>query len=486
MQRVRVSRTIFVFFVAMFFAAIIASSTFAGAPTGTSPNDPLAISGEWQFIAPNTSLWFYFDYVADRTRAKATIAINTSGIDGLKLAIYTPAQAIDWQRDSTIEPVGRGTPYRDTVTGNITRDLFWWGAFNRSDRYFAVVTNDTPYTIYYQLTATGDTVNMPTATPPTPMPTPFFSTKAVPVDTIKGKIVFETATGGDIYTVNGDGSNLTKITSGIDPSWSPDGSKITFARWGNANPGLFVINANGSNEQFIYGSQRIRGPRWSPNGKYIAFTQDKTKNERNPLWKLGVIELNKFVDAETTKNTLTEPQCSATCNVPSWTPDSQALFYADPNIGIMTTNIISGSASLVLGPQGSYYDTGANVIRPILHMPQIQSAETSPDGKRIVYAQPAHDRWEVNAVNADGGNQIGLTGPEPFSYVFFFIAVHNVAPTWSPDGQQILFLSDRNGKWEFFVMNADGSNIRQVLKNVTDTIPLRFDYYNERMMDWIQ
>jgi hypothetical protein len=47
-----------------------------------------------------------------------------------------------------------------------------------------------------------------------------------------------------------------------------------------------------------------------------------------------------------------------------------------------------------------------------------------------------------------------------------------------------MFLSDRNGKWEFFSANADGSNIRQVLKTVTDLITLRFDFTNERMMDW--
>ncbi len=64
------------------------------------------------------------------------------------------------------------------------------------------------------------------------------------------------------------------------------------------------------------------------------------------------------------------------------------------------------------------------------------------------------------------------------------IAVHNVAPTWSTDGQQILFLSDRNGKWEFFVTDPSGQNIKQVLKNVTDQVTIQFGYNNERVMDW--
>lgn len=47
----------------------------------------------------------------------------------------------------------------------------------------------------------------------------------------------------------------------------------------------------------------------------------------------------------------------------------------------------------------------------------------------------------------------------------------DVAPRWSPDGSQIAFLSDREGAPGFFrlyVMNADGSNIRELFDPVVD------------------
>jgi hypothetical protein len=486
---------------AVIFATLAASSALAGEPTGASPNDPLMVPTDWQFLAPNTTLWFYFDYVTDTggggfgffraattTRAQVNVALDAYGIGGMQFAIYTPEQANDWLRDPTTAPIGRGTPYRDTVSGEITRDLYWTGAFNTGGRYFITVTNNNPVAIPFRLTVTGDTVTLYPV--PTPAPTPTlvvpFTVAPVPTGTIQGKIVFQTATGGLIYTVNGDGSDLTLLTYGIDPTWSPDGKQIAFARWGSTYPGLYIMNADGSKEQLIYGASRIRSPKWSPDGKYIAFTQDKPSADGKPLWKLGLIEIGKVIDADTIKNVLSEPQCSRLCYAPSWNSDSVTLAYTDPGVGIMTTSIISGSASLILGPQGTYFDAAAGIVRPILHMPPIQSTEWSPDGKRIVYSQRAHDRWELNVVSADGSNPVGITSPDPILYTLFGVTVHNVAPTWSPDGEQILFLSDRNGKWEFFVTDPRGSNIRQVLKNVTDRIFLRFDFENERMMDWVK
>ncbi|MFN8372770.1 MAG: hypothetical protein U0694_07820 [Anaerolineae bacterium] len=45
-------------------------------------------------------------------------------------------------------------------------------------------------------------------------------------------------------------------------------------------------------------------------------------------------------------------------------------------------------------------------------------------------------------------------------------------PAWSPDGTQIAFASDRDGDYDIYIMNADGSDVRQVTFNdVDDTNP---------------
>lgn len=58
-------------------------------------------------------------------------------------------------------------------------------------------------------------------------------------------------------------------------------------------------------------------------------------------------------------------------------------------------------------------------------------------------------------MNADGDNQIRLTNNPADDGV----------PTWSPDGLQIAFISDRGGSFEIYVMNNDGSNQRRITNN---------------------
>lgn len=501
MRGLRLAKPALPILVAAIPVLLMASATMAAGPTGTGPNDPLMVPTGAQNIAPNTTLWFYFDYAVDgstaggpgfgrrgglpgagasrsSTRTPANIALDASGVGGLAFAVYTPEQAQNWLSDSATAPVGQGTVLRDTSSDEVVHDLYWSGGFNSSGRYLIAVTNGNSVPVSFGLTVTGDSVTLypPATPPPTPtLPVPF-TPVPIPTGTLQGKILFETATGGEIYTVNGDGSALARVSHGIDPTWSPDGSQIVFTRWDNTNPGVFIANADGSNERLVFGAPRTRWPRMSPDGKYIVFSQDKSRSDNNIIWKLGV------VDVATGK--LLEPRCSQLCFVPSWGQDSATIVYTDPNIGIMTTNAFEGSESVLMGPSGSYWDSGAGFARPNLHMAQIQNSELRPDGSTVVYAQQAHDRWEVNTVHADGSGQTGVTGPDPVLYYLMDVVVHNVTPTWSADGKRILFLSDRNGRWEFFVVNPDGTGVTQVLKNVTDQVPIQFGFENERIMDW--
>jgi Tol biopolymer transport system component len=67
-------------------------------------------------------------------------------------------------------------------------------------------------------------------------------------------------------------------------------------------------------------------------------------------------------------------------------------------------------------------------------------------------------------------------------------AWNNVAPTWSPDGSQLVFLTDRTGCWEIWVMpvpGTDGGNPQPLLPgDVQHQLGLTYNSVDERVLSW--
>ena len=456
---------------------------FAGDP-GSSPFDALRVNGAWQTLPANTSLWYYFDYSGDRTKIQALLeddiyeeplrAEESRRSAKVRMGIYTTALAYDWVRDPGVPPIGLGSkPAEGVDVGKF--DLVWQGAFTISGRFYVVVTNDNALPIKFRLTVRGESVTLAPKPTATPGPTPLFNTP-VAIGSVTGKFVLQEWSGGPIYTVNGDGTGLKMLTTGLDPTWSPDGKQIAFVRWTTPG-GLYIMDADGSNEFLLFDPPLMISPRWSSDGKKIVFAWQKGGKEEStscfrttcfttpadPFWKLGVVEIQKVISPDETKPELTEPASTFHSFSPSWSKDGRYIAFSDGGIGILHSDTLSNTYQAVFTQN-----------------PRVQSATWSPDGNRIAYQTWQHDHWEVAVMVYDGTHATALTKQNPFA----FKPVNNVAPTWSPDGTQIIFLSDRNGKWEFFAINVDGTNLRQVLKSVSDRLGIQYNFSNERVIDW--
>jgi Tol biopolymer transport system component len=78
----------------------------------------------------------------------------------------------------------------------------------------------------------------------------------------------------------------------------------------------------------------------------------------------------------------------------------------------------------------------------------------SPDGKQIVFRGDAPGaKAAIFLANADGSGEVQMLTDG---------TSNDTEPAWSPDGSQIVFASDREGTYDIYIMNADGSDVHRI------------------------
>ena len=202
---------------------------------------------------------------------------------------------------------------------------------------------------------------------------------------VDAKIVFCVA--DDIYVMNDDGSGRRRLTTNTrskdrDPRWSPDGKRIAFTRFMDkertqTSSELFVMNADGTDLKRLTHNTVADGyPSWSPDGQYLVFTSTQSGKK----YEVYVIEL-----ASTTTKRLTGAEGEIGSAVPDWSPDGREIVYE---------KFISNGHGLA--HKNIYLmDANGDKQRPLLPDPQEGEATVimrffprwSLDGKRILFEE---------------------------------------------------------------------------------------------------
>jgi Tol biopolymer transport system component len=170
-------------------------------------------------------------------------------------------------------------------------------------------------------------------------------------------------------------------------------------------------------------------PMGTVDGRIVFWVQG---TERGGIWAMNgdgsdLVQLTKKSTGEDT--------------FPRWSPDGEKIAFGCDDSYICVINADGSGLTALTDPTAAALN----------HAP-----DWSPDGSKIVYSSNLdhneNGNEEIYVMNTDGSGQTQLTdGPATDSF-----------PDWSPDGNQIVFCSNRDGKTDLYLMNADGSEVSRL------------------------
>jgi Tol biopolymer transport system component/DNA-binding winged helix-turn-helix (wHTH) protein len=204
---------------------------------------------------------------------------------------------------------------------------------------------------------------------------------------------------------------------------------IRFIRWEAGLPRSFVMGADGSNQRRETAINGLQTGLWSPDGKKVIYS--KEGDDSGSMY---------LVDA----NGANETKLPFPTGNMAWSADSSKLVIQSgrTDAHILLYTIATGELIPIVAKVGFEAD-------PSL----------SPDGRSVVFVSDRDGNGEIYIQEIDGSNLRRLTNHP----------AHDEFPTFSPDGTQIVFNSNRaDENFDVWVMNTDGSGLRRLTNWMSD------------------
>lgn len=259
-----------------------------------------------------------------------------------------------------------------------------------------------------------------------------------------GKLAFVRA--GQIYTISPNGLGLRQLTSGTPsfrPRWSPDGKRIAYVHQTSTKAtDLWVMQADGSGKTQVTRLGKVTGGSWSPDGAWLAFGGASTTGQ------LDLLRI-RMTAPFATPSLVTAG--SAIDGPPAWSPSGyELLFYAHA--------CYSNSDNCVVS-----YDLRSGVTTSVVEA-----------GYCCGYGYFGDPAWAANGGRyafTGAQNKQGIdtnTLPPPTVRVYtasnvmspFATRSNDQQPAFAPSGRYVALVNGSTSPPKVLITNADGSGRR--------------------------
>ncbi|GLS84813.1 amidohydrolase family protein [Paraferrimonas haliotis] len=265
---------------------------------------------------------------------------------------------------------------------------------------------------------------------------------------------------GDIYSMPAKGGEAKPLLKGIawhmQPVFSPDGKSIAFTSDQGGGDNIWVMNADGSDVRAVTDEtfRLLNSPAWSPDSQYLIARKHFTGTR-----SLGAGEVWMYHVQGGSGVRLTErPNEQKDLGEPAFSPDGRYVYFSQDATPGKTFHYSKDSV------KGIYkikrYDRQTGEIEVLIEGTGGAIRPTpSPDGKRLAYIKRDGFQSTLYVMDLASGNHKKVTDKLDRDMQETW-AIHGVYPTmaWTPDNKEILFW----GQGKIQKVIVDKGNVEQV------------------------